>query len=903
MLRNIGVPDGHTITIYESTGGYRALAKALRDYRPEQIIELVKESRLRGRGGAGFPTGLKWSFVPKQSEKPKYLCVNADEGEPGTFKDRIIMERDPHQLIEGMAITAYAIGAHVAYVYIRGEYVLAIRTLEAAIEEARAKGYLGRNILGSGFDFDMHIHCGAGAYICGEETAMLDSLEGKRAQPRLKPPFPAVAGLYASPTVINNVETLACVPHIVLRGPAWFAGIGPEKSPGPKLYCLSGHVRKPGLYELPMGIPLRELIEEHAGGPPPGRRIKAVIPGGVSAPLIPESGLDVGMDFDSLAAAGSMLGSAGVIVIDDFDLRGQGRHPHHRVLPPRVPAASAPPAARGSTGWSRSCAGSRPATARRATSTSSRRSATASSATPSARSATARRWGCAPRSSTSATSSPPISTSGGARSTERTRGSPWLPSRSMDTRCEAEPGTTILTVAERLGIDIPTFCYQKRLPVLASCRMCLVEIEGQGKLHPSCAMPVTDGMVVHTNSPRVVDTRAFMLDMLLANHPLDCPICDKGGECELQDMVMAYGPRVSRFREPKRVFHSKDIQLSPVIIMNVNRCIQCQRCVRMCEEVVGAVALGTVDKGMDTAITGFEGSLNSCDQCGNCVEVCPVGALMSFPYRYKSRPWDLVETDTICPHCGTGCQLTVGARDGEFMRVRSKWEHGVNLETLCARGRFGLDFVAEQGPHQAADDPPRRRPRPGVVGRGRRLPARASVGSPRRPRQGRRRPRVAPPDQRGALPVPEADADRLPHQQHRLVLALVGALRCAWPADRQLLRARAARRRAPRRLHPRRRQQRERGKPGHRIPAARRGAEPPHRALHALDPPVAARRRRPRRDPCPARREAAILAAVLARLLEAPIAGPAAGGVPQFRRGAGVAPRRSRHPTARRSPG
>jgi len=261
---------------------------------------------------------------------------------------------------------------------------------------------------------------------------------------------------------------------------------------------------------------------------------------------------------------------------------------------------------------------------------------------------------------------------------------------------EAEAGTTILTVAERLGIEIPTFCYQKRLPVLASCRMCLVEIEGQGKLHPSCAMAVADGMVVHTNSPRVVDSRAFMLDMLLANHPLDCPICDKGGECELQNLVMAYGPRVSRFRDEKRVFHSKDIRLSPVIIMNENRCIQCQRCVRMCEEVVGAVALGTVEKGMDTAVTGFAGSLSSCDQCGNCIEVCPVGALMSFPYRYRARPWDLTETDTICPHCGTGCQLTVGARDGEFMRVRSKWDHGVNLETLCARGRFGLDFVASK---------------------------------------------------------------------------------------------------------------------------------------------------------------------------------------------------------------
>jgi NADH-quinone oxidoreductase subunit G len=201
-------------------------------------------------------------------------------------------------------------------------------------------------------------------------------------------------------------------------------------------------------------------------------------------------------------------------------------------------------------------------------------------------------------------------------------------------------------------------------------------------------------MVVRTNTPLIDETRSSMLDMLLANHPLDCPICDKGGECELQDLVMAYGPRESRFRDAKRVFHSKDIRLSPVIIMNVNRCIQCQRCVRMCEEVVGAVALGTVEKGMDTAVTGFEGSLASCDQCGNCVEVCPVGALMSFPYRYKARPWDLVETDTVCPHCGTGCQLTVGTRKGEFMRVRSKAEHGVNRETLCVRGRFGLDFVA-----------------------------------------------------------------------------------------------------------------------------------------------------------------------------------------------------------------
>ena len=317
LLRNVDVPDGHLLSTYEAGGGYRALRKALGEYTPDQIVDLVKESNLRGRGGAGFPTGMKWSFVPKAAGKPKYLCCNADEGEPGTFKDRIIMERDPHQLIEGLAVSAYAIGAETAYVYIRGEYVTAIRRMEQAIAEAHENGYLGTGILGSNFNFMVYIHRGAGAYICGEETAMLESLEGKRAQPRLKPPFPAVAGLYASPTVINNVETLACVPHIVMRGPGWFRGIGPDRSPGPKLYCLSGQVRKPGLYELPMGISLQELVEEHAGGPLPGRKVKAVIPGGVSAPVIPASELEVGMDFDSLAAAGSMLGSAGVVVIDD----------------------------------------------------------------------------------------------------------------------------------------------------------------------------------------------------------------------------------------------------------------------------------------------------------------------------------------------------------------------------------------------------------------------------------------------------------------------------------------------------------------------------------------------------------------------------------------------------------
>jgi NADH-quinone oxidoreductase subunit F len=317
LLRHRGIPDYHTIEVYERHGGYEATRKALRDFQPGELVEMVKSSGLRGRGGAGFPTGLKWSFLPKQTEKPVYLCVNADESEPGTFKDREIIEFDPHQLLEGIIITSYAIGCHKAFIYIRGEFFFGAKVLNRAIEEARAKDYLGKNVFGSGLDLDVVVHRGAGAYICGEETGLIESLEGKRAYPRVKPPFPATYGIFGSPTIVNNVETLACVPHIVSRGPAWFKSIGPEKGPGPKLYCVSGHVERPGIYELPMGTPLREILYTHCGGIPGGRKLKAVIPGGSSVPIFTANEIDVPMDFDSVAKAGSLLGSAGIIVMDD----------------------------------------------------------------------------------------------------------------------------------------------------------------------------------------------------------------------------------------------------------------------------------------------------------------------------------------------------------------------------------------------------------------------------------------------------------------------------------------------------------------------------------------------------------------------------------------------------------
>ena len=316
LLAARGTPDSHTLKSYLKRGGYTALEKAL-GMQPSEVIEEVKASGVRGRGGAGFPAGVKWGFVPKDSPKPKYMICNADESEPGTFKDRELMLVDPHMVLEGIAIATYAIGSHTAYIYIRGEFVREYEILVAAIAEARKKKYLGKNVLGLGYDIEIHVHRGAGAYICGEETALIESLEGKRGLPRLKPPFPAVVGVFDCPTVVNNVETLACVPHIINRGGAWFAGIGTERSTGPKLFCVSGHVERPGVYELPLGTTFREIIEEHCGGIKDGKKLKAFIPGGSSAPVLPADKVDTPADFDAVAAAGSMLGSGGLIVMDE----------------------------------------------------------------------------------------------------------------------------------------------------------------------------------------------------------------------------------------------------------------------------------------------------------------------------------------------------------------------------------------------------------------------------------------------------------------------------------------------------------------------------------------------------------------------------------------------------------
>ena len=317
LTEHIKDENCHTLSFYQNVGGYTALKQVLK-MNPDDVIGEVKLSNLRGRGGAGFSAGVKWSFIPKDTTKPKYLINNADESEPGTFKDRLLINKAPHQMLEGMIIASYAINCNTAFIYIRGEFYKEYQLLKETLAEAYQANLLGQGILGSNYNLDIVLHRGAGAYICGEETGLIESLEGKRGWPRLKPPFPAIEGYLRCPTIVNNVETLSCIPHIINRGAEWFKSIGPEKGPGPRLFCVSGRVNNPGVFEEAMGIPLEDLIFKRAGGIPDGKKLKAVFPGGSSSAILTaDEAMDVIMDFEDLVAKKSMLGSAGVIVMDE----------------------------------------------------------------------------------------------------------------------------------------------------------------------------------------------------------------------------------------------------------------------------------------------------------------------------------------------------------------------------------------------------------------------------------------------------------------------------------------------------------------------------------------------------------------------------------------------------------
>lgn len=320
LTRNVHADRRPTdFSAYEANGGYQGLRSAMGKLSPADCLQIIKDSNLRGRGGAGFPTGMKWSFVPMDGATPghKYLICNADEMEPGTFKDRLLLECDPHQLIEGMILSAYTIQADIAYIFIRSEYLLAAKLLREAIADCYAKGYLGKNILGSDYSLEMHVHASAGRYICGEETALISSLEGKRANPRAKPPFPQVSGLWGRPTIVNNVETLCNIHHIIERGADWFQSLGLTEDAGTKLYGVSGRVKNPGCWELPMGTTIREIIEEHAGGMEDGFKLRGFLPGGGSTDFLTTEHLDLAMDYDTIGKAGSRMGTGTMIILDD----------------------------------------------------------------------------------------------------------------------------------------------------------------------------------------------------------------------------------------------------------------------------------------------------------------------------------------------------------------------------------------------------------------------------------------------------------------------------------------------------------------------------------------------------------------------------------------------------------
>jgi len=318
LTKYIHLDHSHTLQGYRGVGGYRAVEKVLKTSTPENVIKEIKASNLRGRGGAGFPAGVKWEYIPRDTQQPKYLIANADESEPGTFKDRLILTQTPHMMLEGLIIASYAIHCHRAFIYIRMEFHREYKILEAAVGEAYDFGLFGDRILGSDYSLDVTVHRGAGAYICGEETALIESMEGKRGWPRIRPPYPATEGYLNKPTIIQNVETLSCIPDIINRGANWFKSIGPENGPGPKLFCLSGHINNPGVYEAPMGILLTELMYNHGGGIPKGRKLKAVLPGGVSSSILTASEVEgLRMDFESLSKKNSALGSTGIIVLDE----------------------------------------------------------------------------------------------------------------------------------------------------------------------------------------------------------------------------------------------------------------------------------------------------------------------------------------------------------------------------------------------------------------------------------------------------------------------------------------------------------------------------------------------------------------------------------------------------------
>ena len=717
LLARVGNVDPTSLDDYRAAGGYQALRLAI-EMGGAGVIRELKDSRLMGRGGAAFPTGVKWEAVAQQPAHPHYLICNADESEPGTFKDRVVIEGDPYSLIEAMTIAAFSTGCEHGYVYLRGEYPQAHAILGAALAEARRRGYLGDDILGEGFSFDIEIRKGGGAYICGEETAIFNSIEGFRGEPRSKPPFPVVAGLFGKPTVVNNVETLVNVLSVVLESGPGYAETGTEGSSGTKLFCLSGNIERAG--RLRGAVRDDAARAARAGRRRGGRAPAADGAHGRSGRRLPEAG--------RARSAAHVRGRARGQ--DDARLgrrarAGRPRRPaalpaaHRGLLPQRVVrAVRALPRRDGATAGGAGAPG---------VGTHARRRGRRARPGRGDRPVHARRLDLRPRAD--GVQRHRI----GDRAPRRLRrcdvsSQPLaLPKRMIELEVDGEPvrvfeGQTILDALRKLGVETPTLCYGDTLQPANACRVCVVELEGARVLAPSCSRKAEAGMKVRTDSERVRHSRRLVLELLASSVDLSTTPVAEGYLADYDAQPERFGPPAppDPDRDRKRAGHhvEPDGQTAATVagpvkidnelyVRDYSKCILCYKCVDACgEQYQNTFAITVAGRGFDARIsTEFVVELpeSACVYCGNCIAVCPTGALM-FRSEHELReagewkPGEQAVTQTICPYCGVGCNLELHVQDNEIVKVTSPDDHDVTRGNLCIKGRFGYQHV--QGPRR-----------------------------------------------------------------------------------------------------------------------------------------------------------------------------------------------------------
>lgn len=694
LLRRVGTADPESLNDYRAHGGYAALRCAT-ELGPEGVIREIVDSKVLGRGGAAFPKGIKWEAVAK-APAPHYVVCNADESEPGTFKDRVLMEEDPFAVIEAMTIAGFAVGAEEGFIYIRGEYSLAFQRIESAIARARQFGLLGDNVMEAGFRFDVEIRRGGGAYICGEETALFNSIEGYRGEPRNKPPFPTREGLFGKPTVVNNVETLVNALDILLESGPSFAEVGTVASTGHKLFCVSGLVRRPGVYEVEFGATLREVIGL-AGGPNEGRRVAAILLGGAAGSFVPLDRLDIPLTFEGVKSIGASLGSGAVIVFDDtvdlteIVLRVAAFFRDEscgQCVPCRVGTVRQDEAlgrlARGrpleSIEKERNLIDDIAQAMRDASicglpNRGQRRPICIGTRT--------RRWNSPKKGQPIKSELPEIR----ERSVELT----------IDGREVAvAEGATLLEACRSQGIEIPALCTLETLTPANACRLCVVELEGSRALVPSCSRKVESGAVVHTRLERVRHSRKLVLELLASSVDLSLVSADvHRWMVEYEAKAERFGTRAETVAQPVKI-HDE------LFVRDYSKCILCYKCVEACgEDAQNTFAIAVAGRGFDAHIsTEHDVRLDesACVYCGNCIGVCPTGALM-FKSEYDLRLqglWDEKKqsvTRTICPYCGVGCTLDLHVQDNRIVRVTSPQDHSVTRGHLCIKGRFGWSFI------------------------------------------------------------------------------------------------------------------------------------------------------------------------------------------------------------------